>query len=212
MTREETAAYCEARGLPWVEDPSNDSQRYARNRIRHALLPLLREIHPAAERNILRTLELLRSDEARALAQLGVPPARVSEVRALEHGALDLGGGRRAVARYGELAIEHPPAPVALTIPGVVPWGGGEVEAAIGEDGLSLDGPVEVRCWRPGDRMRPAGLGGTKSLQDLFTDRKVPREQRGRLPVVTCGGEIAWIPGVAAEPFTGGRVRLAWRP
>ena len=33
---------------------------------------------------------------------------------------------------------------------------------------------VTVRAWRDGDRMRPAGLGGSKSLQDLFTDRKVP--------------------------------------
>jgi hypothetical protein len=28
--------------------------------------------------------------------------------------------------------------------------------------------------------------------------------------VVTCGGEIAWIPGVASERFRGGRVRLSW--
>jgi len=43
--------------------------------------------------------------------------------------------------------------------------------------------------------MRPLGLGGTKSLQDLFTDRKVPREARHRLPVVVSDGEIAWVPG-----------------
>ena len=43
---------------------------------------------------------------------------------------------------------------------------------------------VTVRSWREGDRMRPLGLGGTKSLQDLFTDRKVPRSLRHALPVV----------------------------
>jgi tRNA(Ile)-lysidine synthase len=147
------------------------------------------------------------------LARLGVPPGRVGEVLALEHGALDLGGGRRAIARYGELTIEHPPEPVALDVPGWVAWGSGEVRAELGEDGLALEGPVQVRTWRPGDRMRPAGLDGSKSLQDLFTDRKVPREQRGRVPVVVSGGEIAWVAGVAAsERFRGGRVRLAWRP
>jgi len=46
--------------------------------------------------------------------------------------------------------------------------------------------------------MRPAGLGGTKSLQDLFTDRKVPRALRRLLPVVEAGGEIVWVAGVAA--------------
>jgi tRNA(Ile)-lysidine synthase len=66
--------------------------------------------------------------------------------------------------------------------------------------------------------MAPLGLGGTKSLQDLFTDRKVPRAERHRLPVVLSGGEIAWVPGVATgERFRarGGdspRARLVWRP
>ena len=74
-----------------------------------------------------------------------------------------------------------------------------------------------MRAWRAGDRMRPAGLGGTKSLQDLFTDRKVPRARRHTLPVVVSDGEIAWVPGVAiGERFrvteqTSARVRLDWR-
>ena len=56
-----------------------------------------------------------------------------------------------------------------------------------------------MRAWRDGDRMRPAGLGGTKSLQDLFTDRKVPRALRRTLPVVESGGEIVWVAGVAVD-------------
>jgi tRNA(Ile)-lysidine synthase len=47
--------------------------------------------------------------------------------------------------------------------------------------------------------MRPLGLGGTKSLQDIFTDRKVPRSLRHVLPVVVSGGRIAWIAGVAVS-------------
>jgi tRNA(Ile)-lysidine synthase len=56
-----------------------------------------------------------------------------------------------------------------------------------------------VRAWRDGDRMRPLGLDGTKSLQDLFTDRKVPRSLRHALPVITANGRIAWIAGVAVS-------------
>ena len=59
--------------------------------------------------------------------------------------------------------------------------------------------PLTVRAWRDGDRMRPLGLGGTKSLQDLFTDRKVPRALRRTLPVVEVGGEIVWVAGVAVD-------------
>ena len=47
--------------------------------------------------------------------------------------------------------------------------------------------------------MRPAGLGGTKSLQDLFTDRKVPRALRHTLPVIEAEGEIVWVAGVAVD-------------
>jgi tRNA(Ile)-lysidine synthase len=54
-----------------------------------------------------------------------------------------------------------------------------------------------VRAWREGDRMRPAGLGGSKSLQDLFTDRKVPRALRHSLPVIESEDEIVWVAGVA---------------
>ncbi|HET8672367.1 MAG TPA: tRNA lysidine(34) synthetase TilS, partial [Thermoleophilaceae bacterium] len=57
---------------------------------------------------------------------------------------------------------------------------------------------LTVRAWQDGDRMRPAGLGGSKTLQDLFTDRKVPRALRRTLPVVVAeDGEIAWVAGVA---------------
>ena len=48
---------------------------------------------------------------------------------------------------------------------------------------------------RAGDRVRLLG-GGTKKLSDIFTDQKVPRALRGRVPVLTCGEEIVWVAGV----------------
>lgn len=62
ISREQTAQYCQARELLWCEDESNFSERYARNRVRHRLLPALRELHPVAEANVLRTAELLRQE------------------------------------------------------------------------------------------------------------------------------------------------------
>ena len=47
--------------------------------------------------------------------------------------------------------------------------------------------------------MRPLGMEGTKTLQDLFTDRKVPRELRRSLPVVEARGQIVWVAGVAVD-------------
>jgi tRNA(Ile)-lysidine synthase len=62
VTREQTTAYCEARGLRWREDESNDDERYARARVRNDLVPALRAVHPAAEANVLRTALLLREE------------------------------------------------------------------------------------------------------------------------------------------------------
>jgi tRNA(Ile)-lysidine synthase len=68
-TRAEVTAYDEERGLAWREDASNEGDRYARNRVRHGLLPELAAIHPAAVANVLRTAALLR-DEAEVLDAL----------------------------------------------------------------------------------------------------------------------------------------------
>jgi tRNA(Ile)-lysidine synthase len=62
IERDQTAAYCQERGLGWREDESNADERFARSRVRHELLPALKRIHPAAESNVLRTAELLREE------------------------------------------------------------------------------------------------------------------------------------------------------
>jgi tRNA(Ile)-lysidine synthase len=64
--REETAAWCASRGLPWAEDASNEGTAFARARVRTEILPALRALSPAADVNILRTAERLR-DEAEVL-------------------------------------------------------------------------------------------------------------------------------------------------
>jgi tRNA(Ile)-lysidine synthase len=123
--------------------------------------------------------------------------------------SLDVGCGLRAVVEYDRVRFTRArggeaPAPVELAIPGSVRFGDWEVAAAPtsrpGLDPRALGPVVTVRSWRPGDRIRPAG--GTKSLQDLFTDRKVPREERSRVPVVEAAGDVAWVGGLAvAERF-----------
>ena len=88
VSREQTAAYCEARGLQWREDESNDDERFARARVRNRLVPALRTVHSAAAANVLRTASLLR-EETELLESL------VSE---------ELAGRRSiALARLGEL-------------------------------------------------------------------------------------------------------------
>jgi tRNA(Ile)-lysidine synthase len=52
-----------------------------------------------------------------------------------------------------------------------------------------------VRCWRPGDRIKPLGMQGSRKLQDIFVDAKLPADDRARIPLFECGGEIVWVPG-----------------
>lgn len=61
---------------------------------------------------------------------------------------------------------------------------------------------IEVRNRRPGDRFTPLGRGHRRRLKDLLIDRRVPRRQRDRLPLLVVDGEIAWVPGITiAERF-----------
>jgi tRNA(Ile)-lysidine synthase len=107
LTREQTAAYCRARGLDWREDPSNESERYARARVRHGLLPALDAVHPAARANVLRTARLLR-EEAAVLdglvdAELGQEPSSIAIERLRE---LPPALARLVVVRLAERATD----------------------------------------------------------------------------------------------------------
>jgi tRNA(Ile)-lysidine synthase len=189
---------------------------------------------PAVRRLVLRRLA---EEAAGAGVALSAEDARAIERLAQRggSGAVDLGGGLLATVEYGLVRFgagpgEEPiPPPASLAVPGRCRFGEWEVVSehapATAADGLgSPDEPLldadrlgerlTVRAWREGDRMQPLGLDGTKSLQDLFTDNKVPRSVRRTLPVVESGGEIAWVAGVAVSerfrvgPRTRATVRL----
>jgi tRNA(Ile)-lysidine synthetase-like protein len=57
----------------------------------------------------------------------------------------------------------------------------------------------QVRSRRPGDRFQPLGWAAPAKLKNFLINRKVPREERDWLPLVTWNGEIACIPGVAVS-------------
>ncbi|MGE5791029.1 MAG: tRNA lysidine(34) synthetase TilS [Syntrophaceae bacterium] len=59
-----------------------------------------------------------------------------------------------------------------------------------------IEFPLVVRSVLPGDRIQPLGMKGTRKLKSVFIDEKIPREHRGRIPVVADGISVLWVPGV----------------
>jgi tRNA(Ile)-lysidine synthase len=53
LTRRDLARYARAQGLTWVEDPSNASPQFLRNRVRHHLLPALRHVRMGIDADLL---------------------------------------------------------------------------------------------------------------------------------------------------------------
>ena len=178
--RDETEGYCREHGLPFRVDTSNEDTK--RGLIRREVLPLLRRLHPGAERNLLALAEerprLPRGLE-RTLAELLASTEGTKEA--------DLGHGLRAVREYDSVRLE-----------GAVSFGPWRIESSV--PGL------EVRTRRPGDRL----AGRRKKVQDLFVDAKVPRAERDTWPLVVSGDEVVAVPGIAEAPGWEGSVR-AWK-
>lgn len=61
-TRSEVEMYCEEWGVPFVTDSTNLSTEYTRNKIRHGIVPVLKEINPSVEGVVLRNTRLLKQD------------------------------------------------------------------------------------------------------------------------------------------------------
>jgi tRNA(Ile)-lysidine synthase len=167
----------------------------------------------------IRRLALRQLAERVAGGSVSLSRGRAAEIWRLagqpEGGVVELGAGVEARIEHGHIRIvagpDEKPGEATLTVPGTCRFGSWEVRAEFREapeangaeiailDRASLTESLVVRSWRDGDRIRPLGLDGSKTLQDLFTDRKVPRSLRRTLPVVTSEGRIAWIAGVAVS-------------
>jgi len=225
IRRAEIIQWLEKEKIEWREDATNTDETISRNFIRHQLLPMFGKLNERAAENLLRTMDILRDEEDRPelaarrreirdwLIGQGVKPTfdAVEQVIEFADGtdgsrSMDL-EGLRIINEYGVLRTEsgrgfqplasgRMPLPQKMTI---------KMEEGIG----ILRGPwcasvslakvagreVTVRVAKPGDRMEPYGMEGSKKLQDIFTDLKIPKAQREQWPVVECGGEIIWLPG-----------------
>jgi tRNA(Ile)-lysidine synthase len=100
VTRAEIVAYLDSRGQSWREDSTNREQTFTRNRVRHTLLPQLREFQPRIAEQLSRMAAVARDEEAwwtRELAR--VMPGMVLPGKPVR------GGGRANSTRPGEEGV-----------------------------------------------------------------------------------------------------------
>jgi tRNA(Ile)-lysidine synthase len=242
IPRAEILEWLQTNGVAWREDTSNADEAFLRNRVRHTILPLLeRELNPNIRSSILRSMDILREENAwmeqleteNLTFETETPLAARRRIlrkwlfkHGLEHVSFDaveqileqikigegtsvfeLNSQQRVVVEYGiprietsdkhiltpewKLSVEHGTGWRKDGTPkiGLLP-----AEASFDAEKVGSS-PITVRAWQPGDRIAPLGMEGSRKLQDIFTDSKIPTAQRSCIPVVVCRDEIIWLPG-----------------
>ena len=145
-----------------------------------------------------RAAEILRAGRARDRA---ARPGRRACARSPSTACCGSSAAPRALAATT-------PEPVLLAIPGSAVFGeqrdhlrartaGARARRARPRDARRRSAGAVVAARRSDGAARAAAA--RKSLQDLFTARRVPRRERGGVPVVESDGEIAWVAGVATS-------------
>lgn len=262
--RAEIEAYLAQQGVPHVEDSTNGDTAYARNKLRHQVMPVLRELNPRLTESLNTAITNLRGDNdyLNAKAALAASAARWAEddlviraeLVAKEPDPVAVRMVRWMFAQMGEnqfrsahlksvveLARGEDPSAVVFLPHGMMAQriyeellltASAEALPPFPAVELDLDGATDLPelGWRftcraalgpelhPTDRdhiflsrakapqglkVRPREAGdeialpkrGTKSVKKLFIDSKLPRRDRNRVPLLSCGMEVLYVGG-----------------
>ncbi len=269
-SRSEIEEYLKSKGVGWVEDSTNASLEFLRNRVRRELIPVLTEYNPQLTDTLTRTADILRSYEeyiseeveklyneifdenskgeflgsldafknsprSLRLSCLRLSIERVSEsLNAVSYthvtaaddfllsdsasGEAEFPGGAVIAKSYDKFLVTEKSLlsnefSYVIETPGksafpefdveIEPAGSAELDS--GDENIvyfssdAIRFPVEVRSFKPGDRFMPLGMKKFKKVQDYFTDVKLPRFLRGRVPIFISQGEIFWIGGMRID-------------
>ena len=207
------------RGMVAHEDPANRDTRFARVRVRLHVLPALERDRPGITKRI--HAAALAAARWQEVAESAPTPAEVLKRLYVEAGGQEPGLSRKHIEAM--LRLTRPgrggrgvdlPGGLRFRIVGdhmqVVPSRRASYPARLQVKGCAGCGDhraVHLRAGldlslgfrRPGLRMRPQGGLGTRKLQDILVDARVPREERDGWPLVFAGEQLAWVPGIAVD-------------
>lgn len=199
------------------------------------LIPELIRLHPALERRVLRfAIERFRGNLLGIYA-VHIEALCLWLLRARSGSGLHLPGGLRAQRSQDEIVFfkaastgrrcSLAPASIEIPGPGSYSFLDFQIDLSLEEispddsskpapalpsntvrmDADRIDWPLLIRWWQPGDRFRPLGLGGSKKLQDFFTDAKIAVFERNRIPLLCDREKICWVAGYRLDE----RVKLS---
>ena len=183
--RTEILDYLASQKQPYVTDSTNLEDVYARNKLRLDVLPVLREINPAADENIAGTAARLAEVEKIYRRAVEEACRRVTD-----------GEGRIHIGRLQEevspqcVLFEVLHRSVRMKDAGFVLPRDRHV-ACLDADKVSE--PLTLRKWHSGDRFVPFGMKGFKSVRDYLRDRKLSLFEKENQYVVCAGNEIVWV-------------------
>jgi tRNA(Ile)-lysidine synthase len=200
-TRREILDYLKEIDQPYRTDPTNLTGKYARNRVRLEVLPVLEELYPAAAGNIARAASLVREDlEVLEDLATGILERRGEEVILPLYGLMEL----RAALRRHAVRLAY-----SLLLPDAAPLPSNLVEAVLGllEGGegtrtLDLPGRV-VASGRSGEELAlyRGPLSMVSGREEIRAGEAVvfggwrisAREVSGYDPVDAARPEVAYI-------------------
>lgn len=199
LTRRDLARYARAQGLTWVEDPSNASPQYLRNRVRHDLLPALRHVRMSLDADLLA----LARKAARWRADVEAYVASSIELRTFpETPGLDVCANALGSRSVNELCVLWP--------------------AIVAHAGLVLDrrGTVRLaeftRDGRVGSRIQLSGGWEVTRSRDVLqlraSDQKKPTQELLALSNDTQWGDWSFRPAPADVDSEIGDGWSAWLP
>jgi len=233
--------YAAEHRLAWIEDESNNDESLTRNFLRRQVGPLLETRFPRWRENLARAARHFAGAEldARRLLRAylkGKGMRAPSEAKLVEM-LRQLGAGKGAIEHDGKVLRLYRDKtyllkksngktfrPVAwrgesrIDIPAL----GGELlfkrVSGCGIDSALLKGKTfQVRLRSGGERLKPDARRPSRTLKNLFQEAGVPPWERERMPLIFCGDDLVWAPGlgVDAKYLSAGRARgivPSWLP
>ena len=248
-TRADIEEFCKDKGIDFVTDSTNLSDEYTRNNIRHNVVPVLKQINPSLEENLVRMCDNLREDfyslealadnylsgkiQKNVLSLDGIDKidksirkiALVKFVNSLNFniqlnsfhldkllfltqnsGKTGLPNNISAISdgltlkiESNDFANEHSFDVKIEKLDKKLITEGKKVNNLLLNNAIDCDkisGELVIRTRLPGDSIRLAGRGNTKTLKKLYTENKIPLNIRDTLPVISDDLGVVWVNGI----------------